>query len=169
MPQVHLNELPPDGRDYSGKISPEAFGRGEESDPHVVSPVEYDLNVRLDKDLIVIEGRMAADFELECSRCLERFPWRVELSAYFSEEPREGLAILDLTALIREDILLALPGYPHCEDSNVSPRTCPAADRFAPASKYVPISEEEASQPRSRDVWKILDEVKERIDDEDQP
>jgi uncharacterized metal-binding protein YceD (DUF177 family) len=164
MIQVHLNELPPEGRRYFGEIRNDVFKLPGPDDPRMAGPVRYDVTVTLDRDLIVVEGEVTADFELECTRCLERFPWHVSLDPYSSEDPRDGRSILDLTEVLREDILLALPGYPHCENSNVSPRNCPAAGKFAQSSEYAPQADEDASESRSRDIWGVLDQVKEKID-----
>jgi len=163
--QVNLNELPAEGKRFTGKIGPEKFAVAGPDGPEPTGPARFDVVVRLQRDLVIVEGSLEADFQLSCSRCLERFPWAVRLDDYFSDEPRDGRTFLDLTETLREDILLALPGYPHCEDSNVSPRTCPEAGRFASASDYAPISEKDTNQLRSNDIWGVLDEVKERLDD----
>jgi uncharacterized metal-binding protein YceD (DUF177 family) len=107
----------------------------------------------------IVEGSIHARFELECARCGQWFPMDVELENYYSQEPRDGVATLDLTAHIREDILLALPGYPRCEDSNVESRTCPAEGKFATESEFTPLEEAETEEPQHRDVWDVLDQI----------
>ncbi|MBP7950407.1 MAG: hypothetical protein KA004_12190 [Verrucomicrobiales bacterium] len=163
--KVNLNELPAEGKRFTGTLGADVFGLSGPVSPEPSGPVQYDVVVRLQRDLVLIEGSLETDFQLTCSRCLERFPWAVRLPDYFSDEPRDGRSILDLTETLREDILLALPGYPHCEDSNVSPRICPEAGRFASASEYAPISEKNSNELRRNEVWGVLDEVKERLDE----
>jgi uncharacterized protein len=160
---VHLNDLPPEGKRFTGELRPAVFQEIFPQGPNPSGLTTFDVQVSLDKDLILVEGVLETEFHLECSRCVEKFPWKLTLDPYFSEEAREGRSNLDLTEFLREDILLALPGYPHCEDSSDSSRVCSAAGRFASASEYVPISEDSASAPKT-DVWAALDEVKERID-----
>jgi hypothetical protein len=160
---VHLNDLPPEGTRFVGELRPAVFREINPEGPNPSGLTKFDVVVSLDKDLIILEGVVTSEFELECGRCLQKMPWTVKLDPYVSEEPREGRSNLDLTEFLREDILLALPAYPNCENPNSSIPRCPAADRFASASEYVPISESDAAEPRN-DLWSALDEIKERID-----
>lgn len=155
---IHLNELPPEGKLFEGEFRVDLFGLSHPEDPKFRPPMTYSMNVRLDGADVIVEGTADAVFEVQCARCTERFPWRVMLDPYYSQEPREGASSLDLTAQLREDILLALPGYPHCEESNVESRVCPAADLFAPESDFIPISGEEDEGPPAddRNVWDAL-------------
>lgn len=160
---VHLNDLPPEGTRFVGELRPAVFREINPEGPNPSGLTKFDVVVSLDKDLIILEGVVTSEFELECGRCLQKMPWTVNLDPYVSEEPRDGRSNLDLTEFLREDILLALPAYPNCENPNSSIPRCPAADRFASASEYVPISESDAAEPRN-DLWSALDEIKQRID-----
>jgi len=156
---IHLNELPPEGKFFEGEIRTDPFQLTAKDDPRYVPPIRFALTVRLDGPDVIVEGSIHARFELECARCGQWFPWEVELDEFYSEEPRDGAVTLDLTAQIREDILLALPGYPRCEDSNVESRVCPAEGRFATESDYTPLDEAEGKGPARRDVWNVLDQL----------
>jgi uncharacterized metal-binding protein YceD (DUF177 family) len=102
---IHLNELPPEGKLFEGEFRNDLFGLTGVDEPRFIGPVRFSLNVSLDGPWIVVEGSISARFELECARCGEWFAWDVALDDYASQEPREGASILDLTAHIREDIL----------------------------------------------------------------
>lgn len=156
---IHLNELPPEGKLFEGEIRNDMFGLTGKDDPRFVPPVNFSLTVRLDGPDVVVEGSIGARFELECARCGQWFPMDVELDNYYTQEPRDGRSTLDLTGQIREDILLALPGYPRCEDSNVESRTCPASGKFPAESDYIPLAEAETEGPQHRDVWEALDHI----------
>lgn len=156
---IHLNDLPPDGKFFEGELRTDLFGLTTLGDPRFVPPVTFALTVKVDGPDVIMEGSISARFEMVCARCGQWFPWDVELENYYSQEPRDGAAILDLTVQIREDILLALPGYPRCEDSNVESRTCPAEGRFPVESEYVPLEPVEAEEPQRRDVWDVLDQI----------
>lgn len=165
---INLNEMPPEGKDLDGEIRTDIFGltAADPDAPIPSAPVEYDLHVELDRDLVVVSGSLFTEFKLTCTRCLERFPWVVDLGEYLSEEPREGRTNLDLTELIREDIILSLPGYPHCEESSLTPeRKCPAAGKFVTSDEFKPQSEEEATKERSRAAWSVLDRLNPTEDD----
>ncbi len=156
---IHLNELPLDGKVFEGEIRNDLFHIEGPDAPRFIPPVTFSLTVRLDGPDVVVEGTIEARFELQCARCGQWFPWELDLDPYYSQEPREGAATLDLTSQIREDILLALPGYPRCEDSNVESRTCPAEGKFAAESDYIPLEEAETEEPTHTDVWDALDQI----------
>jgi len=112
-----------------------------------------------DEDQVVITGRLSAEFEFECGRCLERFRYLADLPEYQSAVPIEAAGeIMDFTDCIREDILLAFPSYPRCEDGNVLLRECPAQGRFDAASDSA------SGSPASQDagVRHVLDQLKNR-------
>lgn len=156
---IHLSDLPPEGKEFDGELRNDVFQLPSEDAPRYVPPVTFSVNVKLDGPDVVVEGTVHTRFELECARCGQWFPWEVDLENYYSQEPREGAATLDLTSQIREDILLALPGYPRCDQSNVEARTCPAADKFASESEYQALDETETEDPQHRDVWGALDSI----------
>jgi uncharacterized protein len=104
----------------------------------VAAPVELVLDVqKLGDDAFGVSGRVRADLEVECSRCLEPFTVAVDApfdlryvsqSANTGEGEREvgedDLAtafyrdgMLDLIELIREQFVLALPMKPLCTDA----------------------------------------------------
>jgi uncharacterized protein len=160
---VQLNDLPPEGQRFGGELRPAVFIERFPEGPNPSGLTTFDVTVTLDKDLILLDGVVTSEFELECCRCLRKFPYLVNLDPYESEDPREGRANLDLTEFLREDILLTLPAYPVCENLSDSAGPCPAAGRFASASEYVPISEDATAAP-AKDIWSALDEISGRID-----
>lgn len=156
---IQLNELSLDGKFFEGEIRNDIFQLPAKNDPRFVPPVRFALTVRLDGADVIVEGTVNARFELECARCGQWFPFEVALDDYYSQEPRDGAATLDLTGQIREDILLALPGYARCEDSNVENRTCPLKGKFPAESEFIPLKEVETEEPQRRDVWDVLDQI----------
>jgi uncharacterized protein len=100
----------------------------------LLEPVVADFKFSNTNRSIVIEGRFKTTFMAECVRCLKRFPFPLELSfqeAYTRQDLMldakgnlitddedirsifEGY-ILDLTELLRQNIILALPLAPLC-------------------------------------------------------
>jgi uncharacterized protein len=155
--QLDIRNIPGDGKQLTGSL-PASFFQLAESDPiKPVSRLDYDLLVVRDGKDLVITGSLAATFQLQCGRCLEPFLQRVELSDYQAEVPIEKETTMDLTDLIREDILLTLPNFPRCEDGNVQPRECPAQGRFD-ASELA--AEAEDAPGSDRGVWDALDKLK---------
>ncbi|MBE7496223.1 MAG: hypothetical protein HS117_14870 [Verrucomicrobiaceae bacterium] len=153
--QIDLRSLPLEGKDISGTEPASFFALNAEDNAQAVSPLEYDLHIEKDDDEIVIQGRLAATFSLECGRCLERFEHRVEIDPYHAEIPLEKDMTINLTDTIREDTLVALPSYPRCEDGNVRPRQCPAEGRFERA----PETAAEEPESAGRGVWDALNQL----------
>lgn len=157
--KIDPDQLPLEGLLLHGTQPSDFFALPANDSIKSLSPLEYDLNVMRDEDQIILTGRLSAEFEFECGRCLERFRYLAELPEYHSEVPIETAGeIMDLTDCIREDILLALPSYPRCEDGNVLLRECPAQGRFDAASDSA------SGSPASQDagVWDVLDQLKNR-------
>lgn len=158
LPLIALTDLPPDGRFLSGEVRVDWFALPGKYDPVFIPPLKYDVNVRLDDGDVIVEGTIEATFSLQCSRCANRLRWRVSLDPYFTCEETEG-DTLDLTAQLREDILLTLPGYPRCEESNVEPQPCQTDGAFAPESEFIPLTGEEPSDTLKPNVWEALDRL----------
>ena len=76
---IHLNELPADGKVFDGEIRNDVFNLPAKDDPRFVPPVEFSLTVRVDGPDVVVEGSISARFDLECARCGQWFPMDVEL------------------------------------------------------------------------------------------
>lgn len=153
---LDLRTLPHDGRRVSGTLPPSFFELAGDDSIQPAAPLAYDLHILRDGDNIHISGSLDAIFRLQCGRCLEPFPHRVHLEDYQSEVPLENDSTMDLTDLVREDILLALPNHPRCEDGNIEPRDCPAEGSFqsdgTDGADELPGAE--------RGVWNILDQLK---------
>ena len=159
--KIDLRNLPEDGKDLTGTLTPQFFELSETDDVKAVSPLHYDLHVERDGKDVLVSGRLEAGFELVCGRCLQTFGQHVELDGYQAEIPIEDpAATIDLTEAVREDILLALPSYPRCENGNVEPRECPAQGKFEPATDES--APGEPAGPQARDVWNVLDQLKKR-------
>ncbi|SKB08025.1 uncharacterized protein SAMN02745166_04848 [Prosthecobacter debontii] len=154
--QFDIRNLPEDGKQISGTQPASFFALPEADSAKALSPLTYDLNiVRDDKDILVT-GHLQATFGLECGRCLQRFDYQVDMADYQAEVPIEKETTMDLTDLVREDILLALPNFPRCEDGNVDPRDCPAEGHFDPTDE--PVVNEEPGADGG--VWNALDQLK---------
>ncbi len=151
---IDLSQLPAEGKTLRGR-QPADFFQIEAEDT-TAGPLNHDLQVVREGDSLHVAGHLEADFTLQCGRCLARFPYRVDLDAYRAEIPLENDATIDLTETLREDILLALPNFPRCEDGNVEPRDCPAEGRF----DSTPPADETGLPGAERGIWNALDQLK---------
>lgn len=153
---IDPRDIPAEGLHLAGELPVSVMDLPEGDIARAKSPLEYDLTVLRDGSDVFLTGSMAATFDLQCGRCAEMYPHRVELEGYAQEIPLENEGPLDLTNWLREDILLALPTQPRCETGNVSPRECPAEGRFEPAPESVTPDPHEQDRP---DVWGSLDQL----------
>jgi len=157
--QFDIRNLPAEGKFLCGTQPGSFFALAEDDAVRAVSPLEYELTVVRDGKDIVATGVLAATFELQCGRCLQRFQHRVDMPDYRVELPIENETTMDLTEPVREDMLLTLPNFPRCEDGNVEPRDCPAEGQFdrPPAAAEEPSA---AEAGESAGVWGALDQLK---------
>ena len=131
-----LNRLHGPREHIERTFQPSAFDP-QDSEFRVVAPAELVLDIqKLGKDAFAVSGRVTTRLEVECSRCAE--PVEIPVDATFDlryvphEQNvgegelevgdddlttafyREGL--LDLTELLREQFVLALPMKPLCTE-----------------------------------------------------
>jgi uncharacterized protein len=86
-----------------------------------VSPVKYDIKVEKLDDALLVRGKLRVTLECECVRCLKKFKRALDLADWTLHLPLEGdekMSVdndcIDLTPLVREDILLGFPQHPLC-------------------------------------------------------
>jgi uncharacterized metal-binding protein YceD (DUF177 family) len=89
---------------------------------HVAGPVRYDLEVSLQEQGFLLQGRLSVELRCECARCLRPYELLVDLPDWSCLLPSEGEDkvlvtndCVDLTPYLREDIVLSLPQHPLCE------------------------------------------------------
>jgi len=86
------------------------------------SPLHHDLVVERHERSILALGRLGLELRCECVRCLKSFEYRLAFDSWSCLLPLEGEDkvlvdndCVDLTAYVREDIVLAFPQHPLCE------------------------------------------------------
>jgi uncharacterized metal-binding protein YceD (DUF177 family) len=154
--KIEPRGLPLNGLHLEGQLPVTVFDLGDKDPSQPVSPLALDLHVTRDDDDLMVTGSLAATFELTCGRCAEKFQQRLNLNPYEVLVPIENDAPIDLTTWLREDMLLALPLHPRCENGNVTPRACPAEGRFDPAADAAEAGSGEAEGSRA---WEALDQL----------
>lgn len=105
----HVLDLPPEGIDVRGDVSHAALDIAADEVVSFAQPWRYELNLAPVQDGVLVRGRLAGAVVRVCDRCLEEAEVPVavpEVCHHF--EHVEG-ALLDLTEVLREDILLAFP------------------------------------------------------------
>lgn len=121
-------------------------------------PLEYDLEVELLDTSLLVRGNLSLPLACECVRCLKPFHHRVEIPDYSLHVPLEGDEAVpvdgdcvDLTPLIREDILLEFPQHPLCDQE------CKGLIQSAVES---PAKSSSDSNDQSSSAWTELNKLK---------
>lgn len=126
-----------------------------------VAPLAYDLEVRFEGEELFIQGSLQTELECNCSRCLKAFrqalavPDFVALAPLTGEEavPREG-DFANLTPLLREDSLLALPTAPLCKPD------CRGLAMKAPARDSRRRGRKSPEPTAGKSPWDALEQLK---------
>jgi uncharacterized protein len=157
---IDLLNLPPEGCEIHGDLSAGVLDL-EPGGPQPTSPIHYQLHLHRDGDRLTAMGTVQADFSFVCVRCLEPFPDRLVLDGYLLVEEITGKTqSVDLTDRVREDILLALPSHPRCDEASLEPRACPASGLFPKVDDHTFEHLEEPSSPaHTREMWGALDQL----------
>ena len=157
--KIHQRQIPPEGLHIEGEDPATSLDLpAGENGVRALSPLRYSLDLGMSADGLWATGELSIDLELRCVRCLETFPYSLTVPDVAVEMERPPTETVDLTPLLREDILLALPAYPHCDWSGE--RVCPAEQSLVEGA--VPLGESdghgEESAPPS--AWSTLDQLK---------
>ncbi len=88
----------------------------------VTRPLRYDIQVQKLQEALLVRGSLQLGLECQCVRCLKPFTRRMDLTTWTCHVPLEGEDrvvvvndCVDLTPLVREDMLLEFPQHPLCK------------------------------------------------------
>ena len=154
---IELGNLPEGGKQLSGALSPDVFGL-EKADSRPLGPLKFDLQAqRLENELLLM-GHLEAPFEFECVRTLQRFKMtiRADNAAIALEIGPEGA--IDVTEALREELLLAFPSYPRCDEGD-DPMPCELNPQYLAVDKPVAGDVENPPDPHGDSRWAALDQL----------
>jgi len=150
MIRVPASVIQEDGAHFAGQTEEDIFQLAPDDAVRPAGPVSYDLDLLPSgSDLLIAHGQVEASFTLQCVVCLEKFRHTCRLEEFGAEFDLAPDGSADLSERIREELLLELPPYPHCDRDGDDPdHDCPRAGQFDLT---------EDSKPAGSDVWKALD------------
>jgi uncharacterized metal-binding protein YceD (DUF177 family) len=146
--KIHLQQIPEGGVHLEGQETADIL---ELNDP-TIRPLQnaaYSLSVQVEKNNVLVTGRLSLELELECVSCLRLFHYPLVVPDFGYETPVGGRETIDLTPAIREDILLVLPSHPRCDWDGHS--ECPGL-RIEKGTSI-------ESVPEASNAWDALDEL----------
>ena len=112
---VDISRLPEEGAMYEGDESCAELGFEDDGLVRFSEPVHYALHVSLVSDELVVKGEVSMNAAFACSRCSEFTPLFIEEPSFLQAiELDSETQSVDLTADVREAMLLLFPAYPLC-------------------------------------------------------
>ena len=144
--KIHLKQIPAQGLHLEGeeKCPIEDL---ESDNVRCAGPLQYNLDVGISGNSLWANGTLRQPVELQCVACLEKFTYVVEVPGFAVQQDVGGPETVDLTPLVREDILLNLPAHPHCDRDGR--RTCKATP-----------PKTAAEETKRKPDWSPLDKLK---------
>ena len=83
----------------------------------VEGDVRYELQTQCVSDELVVRGTLSVELGFACARCSEKFSTTVSDSGFLRAYPvSKDTDSVDITADMREDLLLHIPDFPVCSD-----------------------------------------------------
>ena len=126
-----------------------------------VGPLRHELEVRQEGEEMFVQGSLATEVEYCCSRCLRPFRAPLVLATYSALAPLSGDESIpvegdfaNLTPLLREDTLLALPTAPLCEPD------CRGLAVKAPARDLRARDQDTVGSASGKSPWDALERLK---------
>jgi uncharacterized protein len=154
--KIYVRQIPADGLHLEGEESEDILQLDEPEHVRALGSLRYSLEIGLSEGGLWATGTLEMDLELQCVRCLEMFSYPVRVEDFALQMDLEAEETIDLTPLLREDILLALPSYPRCDWSGE--RICPADLEVQENAGRPEQSDENGHGPSS--AWQTLDQLK---------
>jgi len=134
---IETSQLNEDAWAVSGEVSGDLLELGKDPVAKADGPVRYELTVETTGQNLVVRGRVEAPLLLRCSRCAQFFSTMATVSSFLhAYDWEEHPEVLDVSADVREDLVLEIPGFPLCDtrckglcphcgqDLNVAPCGC---------------------------------------------
>jgi uncharacterized metal-binding protein YceD (DUF177 family) len=149
--KIHLKQIHADGLHIDGAEEcpiPELQTDGMRS----VGPMRYSIDLGLSGSELWATGSLTQPVEVACVSCLEKFVYDVKVPAFAVHMELHGPETVDLTPFIREDILLNLPAYPHCDREGG--RKCRKAEI------ELTVAEKQDAEAKREHDWEALDKLK---------
>jgi len=143
--KIHLKQIPAEGLHLEGDETcpiPEL----EKDGVRCVGPLHYNLDLGVSNGALWANGSLSQPVEVSCVSCLEKFVHEIKVPAFAIHMELHGPETVDLSPLIREDLLLNLPAYPHCDREG---------DRKCKATIPPPAEAESKRKPD----WSALDKL----------
>ena len=130
---IDLGTLPEEGKEFEGALPAELFELSEK-DARPLGPLRYKLHAQRFGNELLLQGLLSAAFEFTCVRTLTPFKKTVELPEAAISLEIGAQPEIDATESLREEVLLAFPPYPRCDQAD-EPLPCEIDPRYLAVEK----------------------------------
>ena len=147
--KIHLRQIPAGGVHLEGEddcLLPQMSSE----EARCGGPLRFSLDAGISEGALWVNGELTQPVELQCVRCLEHFAYEIKVKDFAVHLDLPGPEEIDLTPFLREDILLNLPAYPHCDREGGRVCPMPVSDR----------GEDEQDGSKRPTDWSALDQLK---------
>lgn len=154
---IDLSTLPEDGKSFSGELSEDVFDLPKE-DASAVGTLEYDLWVQRFGNELLLTGTISVPFQFKCVITLKDFVKTIHLESTAVSIEIGNSSQLDVTESLREEVLLAFPTNPRCDEGD-EPEPCEIDSKYLAVDK--PDQNDVSPAPRSEgdDRWSALNDL----------
>ena len=117
MIRIETTQIGEDGFSVSGEEPGDLLELAHDPVAQADGPIRYALTVECAGRELVVRGQIEAPLRLRCSRCAKFFSTTVRIPSFLhAYESAENPESLDVSADVREDVLLEVPGFPLCHE-----------------------------------------------------
>ena len=114
---IETTQIGEDGFTVSGEEPGDLLDLAQDPVAQADGPIRYELTVEQAGQELVVRGLIEAPLRLRCSRCAHFFSTTARVSSFLhAYEWAEHPESVDVSADVREDILLEIPGFPLCAE-----------------------------------------------------
>jgi uncharacterized metal-binding protein YceD (DUF177 family) len=144
--KIHLKQIPVQGLHLDGDDDCPINDLAAEG-IRCAGPLHYNIDVGIAGGALWARGSLSQLVELRCVSCLEPFVHEIYVSAFAMHTELRGPETVDLTPLMREDLLLNLPAHPRCDKDG---------NRVCKAKRHETVEQDTTRKPD----WSALDKLK---------
>ena len=117
MIRIETTQIGEDGYAVSGEEPGDLLDLAQDPVARANGPIRYELAVEQAGQELIVRGQAEAPLMLRCSRCAQFFSTTARVSSFLhAYDWAENPEFLDVSADVREDLLLEIPGFPLCRE-----------------------------------------------------
>jgi uncharacterized metal-binding protein YceD (DUF177 family) len=113
--KINVRRIPLEGEKLAGQESA-AIMKLDEPGVHFRREVSYRFFAQVQGNALLVTGTLDVPATLQCSRCLREFEQSLHVGEFVFHQELQGEDFVDLTASMREDIILELPQRALCAE-----------------------------------------------------